>query len=261
MTNPVLAAFGRPFRLGILGGAPPSMIGPVHRLAAIMDQRFSLVAGVLSNCLERSRTEGMAIGLPEERCYGSVEQLIARESARDDGIEALAIITPNDSHHRSSDPAALSAGLDVMMEKPLCNDLGEAKMLRELVALMGCAVAMTHTFSGYPMLREMRARLLAGEIGAVPPGPGRVSFRRDCHRRRTRTGRRQVLANEAGACRALFWCSAISARMRIIWCVLSPGRILRRCLPTSEHCSRGAKSMTWRRCVFGSPAARADRWR
>ena len=98
MTNPVLAAFGRPFRLGIIGGAPPSMIGPVHRVAATMDQRFALVAGVLSSRPERSRAEGMAAGLPEARCYGSVEELIAKERGRDDGIEALAIITPNDSH-------------------------------------------------------------------------------------------------------------------------------------------------------------------
>ena len=166
MTNPVLAAFGRPFRLGIIGGAPPSMIGPVHRVAATMDQRFVIVAGVLSSRPERSRAEGMAIGLPEERCYGSVGELIARERARDDGIEALAIITPNDSHTEYL-TLALSAGLDVMMEKPLCNDLGEARALRELAVSTGCAVAVTHTFSGYPMLREMRARLLAGEIGAV----------------------------------------------------------------------------------------------
>jgi predicted dehydrogenase len=166
MTNPVLAAFGRPFRLGILGGAPPSMIGPVHRVAAAMDQRFTLVAGVLSSNPKRSRAEGMAIGLPGERCYGSVEELIAKENARDDGIEALAIITPNDSHTAHL-TLALSAGLDVMMEKPLCNDLGEARVLRELAVSTGCAVAVTHTFSGYPMLREMRARVLAGEIGAV----------------------------------------------------------------------------------------------
>jgi predicted dehydrogenase len=166
MTNPVLAAFGRPFRLGIVGGAPPSMIGPVHRVAATMDQRFVIVAGVLSSRPERSRAEGMAIGLPEERCYGSVEELIAKERGRDDGTEALAIITPNDSHTEYL-TLALSAGLDVMMEKPLCNDLGEARVLRELVASTGRAVAITHTFSGYPMLREMRARLLAGEIGAV----------------------------------------------------------------------------------------------
>jgi predicted dehydrogenase len=166
MTNPVLAAFGRPFRLGIIGGAPPSMIGPVHRVAATMDRRFALVAGVLSSRPERSRAEGVAIGLPAERCYGSVEELIAKERDRDDGVEALAIITPNDSHTAYL-TLALSAGLDVMMEKPLCNDLGEARALRELAVSTGCAVAVTHTFSGYPMLREMRARLLAGEIGAV----------------------------------------------------------------------------------------------
>jgi predicted dehydrogenase len=92
--------------------------------------------------------------------------MIARESARDDGIEAVAIITPNDSHAAYLE-LAMSAELDVMMEKPLCNDLGEAKELRERVVAAGCAVAITHTFSGYPMLREMRARFLAGEIGAV----------------------------------------------------------------------------------------------
>ncbi|HKU07170.1 MAG TPA: Gfo/Idh/MocA family oxidoreductase, partial [Bradyrhizobium sp.] len=166
MSNPVLAALGRPFRLGIVGGAPPSMIGAVHRVASSMDQRFALVAGVLSSRPERSRAEGLAAGLPESRCYGSIEELIARERARDDGIEAVAIVTPNDSHAAYL-RLALSAGLDVMIEKPLCNDLGEARGLRELAASSGCAVAVTHTYSGYPMIREMRARCLAGEIGAV----------------------------------------------------------------------------------------------
>ena len=166
MSNPVLAAFGRPFRLGIVGGAPPSMIGPVHRVASTMDQRFTLVAGVLSSHAERSRAEGIAIGLPEERCYGSFEELIAKECVRDDGVEALAIITPNDSHAQYL-TLAMSAGLDVMIEKPLCNELGEARELRDRAASTGCAVAVTHTYSGYPMVREMRARLLAGEIGAI----------------------------------------------------------------------------------------------
>ena len=166
MSNPVLAALGRPFRLGIVGGAPPSMIGAVHRVASIMDQRFALVAGVLSSRPERSRAEGLAAGLPESRCYGSLEELIARERARDDGIEAVAIVTPNDSHAAYL-RLALSAGLDVMIEKPLCNGLEEARGLRELAASSGCAVAVTHTYSGYPMIREMRARCLAGEIGAV----------------------------------------------------------------------------------------------
>jgi predicted dehydrogenase len=166
MTNPVLAALGRPFRLGIVGGAPPSMIGPVHRVASTMDQRFTLVAGVPSSRPERSRAEGIAIGLAEERCYGSVEELVAKERVRDDGIEALAIITPNDSHAAYL-KLAMSAGFDVMIEKPLCNGLSEARALRELAASTGCAVVVTHTYSGYPMVREMRARLLAGGIGTV----------------------------------------------------------------------------------------------
>jgi predicted dehydrogenase len=166
MSNPVFAALGRPFRLGIAGGAPPSMIGPVHRVAAAMDQRFSLVAGVLSSKPERSRTEGRAIGLPPERCYGSFEEMILQERLRDDGIEAVAIITPNDSHARYLQ-LAIDAGLDVMIEKPLCNDLDQAFALQQAVQESGRAVALTHTYSGYAMLREMRARILAGEIGAV----------------------------------------------------------------------------------------------
>jgi predicted dehydrogenase len=166
MPNPVLSALGRPFRLGIAGGASPSMIGPVHRVAAAMDQRFTIEAGVLSSRPERSRAEGRAIGLAAERCYGSVEEMVEKERLRGDGIEALAIITPNDSHARYL-RLALAADLDVMVEKPLCNDLAEAVTLQQAVQASGCAVVLTHTYSGYPMVREMRARLLAGEIGAV----------------------------------------------------------------------------------------------
>ena len=90
MTNPVLAALGRPFRLGIAGGA--SMAGSIHRVALAMDQRFTLVAGVMSSRPERSLSEGTAIGLTPDRCYGSVEDMIAREAARPDGIEALSML-------------------------------------------------------------------------------------------------------------------------------------------------------------------------
>jgi len=166
MSNPVLSALRRPFRLGIAGGAPPSMIGPVHRVAAAMDHRFTVEAGVLSSRPERSRAEGRAIGLAAERCYGSVEEMVEREGLRGDGIEALTIITPNDSHARYL-RLALAAGLDVMIEKPLCNNLPEAVMLQQAVQASGCSVVLTHTYSGYPMVREMRARVLAGEIGAI----------------------------------------------------------------------------------------------
>lgn len=166
MDNPVRAAIGRPFRLGIAGGAPPSMIGPVHRLAAIMDQRFVLCAGVLSSRPDRALKEGQAIGLSSDRCYASVEEMIEKEQARDDGIEAIAIVTPNDSHARYL-RLALAAGLDVMMEKPLCNDLHEAIDLAAAAQRAGRAVALTHTYAGYPMVREMRARIRQGDIGEV----------------------------------------------------------------------------------------------
>jgi predicted dehydrogenase len=166
MSNPVLGVLGRRFRLGIAGGASPSMIGPVHRIAATMDQRFTVDAAVMSSRPERSRAEGIAIGLAAERCYGSVEEMMAQERLRGDGIEALAIVTPNDSHARYL-RLALAAGLDVMIEKPLCNDFDEALALQQAVQASGCAVVMTHTYSGYPMVREMRTRILAGEIGAV----------------------------------------------------------------------------------------------
>jgi predicted dehydrogenase len=164
--NPVIAALGRPFRLGIAGGAPPSMIGPVHRVAAVMDGRFAVTAAALSSNPERSQREGRAIGLSEERCYGSVEEMVGRESECADGIEALAIITPNDSHARYL-RLAMSAGLDAMVEKPLCADLKEALKLRREVCSAKRDVVLTHTYSGYPMIREMRSRLAAGEIGAV----------------------------------------------------------------------------------------------
>lgn len=166
MINPVRDCLGRPFRLGMAGGAPPSTIGPVHRVASAMDQRFQLVAGVLSSRPERSLAEGRAIGLADERCYASVEAMISVEARRPDGIEAIAIVTPNDSHARYV-RMALEAGLDVMVEKPLCNDLGEALALADLARRSGRAVALTHTYSGYPMIRDMRARIQAGAIGAV----------------------------------------------------------------------------------------------
>src|SRR5579859_1489829 len=164
--NPVLSALGRPFRLGLAGGAPPSMIGPVHRVAATMDGRFAITAAALSSRPERSRQEGRAIGLAEDRCYGSVEEMLERERERADGIEALAIITPNDSHARYL-RMALASGLDTMVEKPLCAGLDEALELRTEVLAAKRDVVLTHTYSGYPMVREMCSRVAAGEIGAV----------------------------------------------------------------------------------------------
>ncbi|MBL8839815.1 MAG: Gfo/Idh/MocA family oxidoreductase [Alphaproteobacteria bacterium] len=164
--NPVQAALGRPIRLAVVGGAAPSLIGPVHRTAARLDGRFDIVAGVLSSNAEKARREGASIGLAPERSYGAVEDMIAAEAIRADGIEAVAVMTPNDSHFRIA-RAAIAAGLDVICDKPLTNDPLDAEALATAAAGAGVATAVTHNYSGYPMIRQARALVEAGAVGEL----------------------------------------------------------------------------------------------
>ncbi len=90
--NPVIERLGRRLRLGFIGGGPGALIGPVHRAAARLDDRFEIVAGVLSSDPERSRAGAAAVGIP--RGYGGVEEMLAAEAGREDGIDAVAVVTP-----------------------------------------------------------------------------------------------------------------------------------------------------------------------
>lgn len=164
--NPVIAALGRPLRLAVVGGAPPSLIGPVHRTAARLDGRFDIVAGVVSSQPDKARREGPVLGLAAERSYGTVAEMIAAEAGRADGIEAVAVMTPNDSHHRVA-RAAIDAGLDVISDKPLANTVTEAEDLEKAARARGVATALTHNYSGYPMIRQARALVAAGAIGTL----------------------------------------------------------------------------------------------
>lgn len=166
MTNPVIDRLGRKLRLAVIGGASGSLIGSVHRAAALFDNRFEIVAGVLSSNPERARAEGVAIGLAAARAYGEVTAMIAAERSRADGIDAVTIMTPNDSHHRLA-RAAIDAGLDVICDKPLCNTLAEAEDLAKAVRERGGVFCLTHSYAGYPMLREARAQVASGRLGAV----------------------------------------------------------------------------------------------
>ncbi len=154
----------RRIRLGLIGGGGGALIGPVHRIAARLDDRFELVAGVLSSQPERSVAEAASIGL--SRGYADVPGMIAAEARRPDGIEAVAIMTPNDSHARFAD-MALDAGLDVICDKPLTNDLGSAIALAAKARDKGLVLSLTHNYSGYPMIREAREAIAAGEIGPL----------------------------------------------------------------------------------------------
>ncbi len=159
-----LKQFGRRVRLGLIGGGGTSLIGPVHQAAARMDDRFEIVAGVLSSNPDRALAAAVAIGLP--RGYAHVPDMIAAECARADGIDAVAIVTPNDSHFEFASQA-LAARLDVMCDKPLTNDLASARQLAALAKSSGCVLALSHNYSGYPMVREARAAVAAGELGPI----------------------------------------------------------------------------------------------
>jgi predicted dehydrogenase len=159
MANPIL-------RLGLVGGGPGSFIGPVHRMAACLDARFTLAAGAFSRDLARSRAQAETWGLSPERAYDGIEAMLAGEGARDDGVQAVAIATPNASHFGIA-KAALEAGLPVICDKPMTATLAEAEALAPIVAASGQPFGLTYTYTGYAMAREARARIAAGAIGRV----------------------------------------------------------------------------------------------
>lgn len=157
---------GRPLRLGLLGGGPGSFIGAVHRMAACLDGRFTLVAGAFSRSLDKSRTQAARWGVAPDRAYDGIEAMLTGERRREDGMEAVAIATPNDSHFAIA-KAALEAGFPVICDKPMTATLAEAEALAPIVAASGLPFALTYTYTGYAMIREARARIAAGAIGRV----------------------------------------------------------------------------------------------
>jgi predicted dehydrogenase len=161
-----IAALGRRLRLGVIGGGSGSFIGPVHRTAARMDDNYEVVASVLSSDPERSRKEGRAIGVAEDRAYGSANEMLAKEKGRDDGIDVVAIMTPNDSHYRYC-VAAIDAGLDVICDKPLATNLDDALDLVKRVRAAGIVFCHTFNYTGFPLVRQAMAMIRDGDLGAV----------------------------------------------------------------------------------------------
>ena len=156
----------QPIRLGMVGGGPGAMIGPTHRLAARMDGHYRLVAGAFSRSPERNRAMGEELALSPDRVYADYAEMARAESVREDGIEAVAVVTPNDSHVPIS-TCFLRHGVHVLCDKPLANSLSDAEALRDVVGESGRVFALTHNYAGYPMVREARARVAAGALGAV----------------------------------------------------------------------------------------------
>jgi predicted dehydrogenase len=163
--NFTLDRLGRRLRLGLVGGSH-GFIGPVHRAAARLDDRFELCAGVMSSDPGRGSAAARAAGIAPERAYPSVEAMVAAERARADGIDAVAIMTPNSLHHGAV-LAALEGGLHVICDKPLTTDVPKALELVRAVDASGRVFCLTHVYAAYPMVRQARAMVRAGEIGEV----------------------------------------------------------------------------------------------
>lgn len=152
--------------LGMIGGGEGAFIGAVHRMAARLDDRWTLVAGAFSSESERSRAFGRTLGLPDDRCYGDWAAMAQAEVGRPDRIDAVAIVTPNHLHHAPA-RAFLEAGIAVICDKPLTTSLADALDLADTVARTGTPFVLTHNYSGYAMVRQMRAMVAAGELGAI----------------------------------------------------------------------------------------------
>ncbi len=146
-------------RLGFVGGGRGALIGPVHRAAARLDDRFEVVGAVLSSDPDKSVADAAALGIPNG--FGSLREMIEAG-----GLDAVAITTPNDSHAALC-LEALDAGLHVVCDKPLANSVEDGRRIAAKVAETGLVFCLTHNYSGYPMIRQMRAMIEAGRIGRV----------------------------------------------------------------------------------------------
>ena len=153
-------------RLGMVGGGQGAFIGEVHRFAARLDDRFELCAGALSSEPERALASALELGIAAERSYSSFAEMAKSESARPDGVQAVAIVTPNHLHVAPA-LAMLEAGIHVICDKPLSSDYQQAQKLAEAVQASSAHFAVTYNYSAYPLIREARAMVAAGALGAL----------------------------------------------------------------------------------------------
>ena len=155
VTGKTVESGSGPIRYGMVGGGQGAFIGGVHRIAARIDGEFALVAGALSSDPARAKASAADLGLDPARSYGSFAEMAKAERKRKDGIEAVAIVTPNHMHWPAA-KAFLEAGIHVICDKPLTSNLADAKKLAALVEKSGKLFVLTHNYTGYPMIRQAR---------------------------------------------------------------------------------------------------------
>lgn len=150
----------------MIGGGKDAFIGEVHRKVIALDNSATLVAGALSSTPERSLESAKALGLPEDRSYGSWQELIEKETCRDDRVDFVVIVTPNNTHFPIA-KACLEAGLNVVLDKPMTCTSDEARQLGHLANDKDLLCAVTYTYSGYPMIREAAELVRTGKLGTI----------------------------------------------------------------------------------------------
>ena len=152
----------------MIGGGPGAFIGAVHRIAAALDGQYELTAGAFSSDSAKSRAAGELLGLAPDRVYGSYQELIEQEQGRPaaERVQVIAIVTPNYLHFAPA-RLALASGFDVILDKPLTFSLAEARQLRTVAEASGQLLCLTHTYTGYPMVKQAREMLAANALGPI----------------------------------------------------------------------------------------------
>ena len=163
-----MSAGAKRLKLGMVGGGRDAFIGAVHRTAAWLDGTFDLVAGALSSTPEKARASGQDLGLPEDRNYGTWQEMIESEAKRPamDRIDAVSIVTPNHMHYPVA-KAAVEAGFHVICDKPLVRSSQDASDLVAAVKKAGSVFAVTYNYTGYPMVKQARHMVRNGDLGAI----------------------------------------------------------------------------------------------
>jgi predicted dehydrogenase len=161
-------ALNRKLRMGLVGGGQGAFIGRVHCTAAVLDNRAALVAGALSSDPQKAKASAPDYDIPARRAYGSYGEMLAGESKlpADERIDFVTVATPNYTHFEIT-KAALAAGFNVVCDKPLTFDLKQAEELATIVDKSGAVFAVTHNYTGYPLVRQAREMILSGELGEI----------------------------------------------------------------------------------------------
>lgn len=165
---PTNAPLNRKLRMGLIGGGQGAFIGRVHATAAVLDNRAALVAGALSSDPAKARASAPDYDINPERAYGSVKDMIAAESKlpASERIDFVSVATPNHTHFEIA-KALAEAGFNVMCDKPMTFDLAQAEELAKVVQKSGVVFAVTHNYTGYPLVRQARDMVLSGELGEI----------------------------------------------------------------------------------------------